>query len=168
MWNTFDESVTLMASGEVIIQSMWSPAVTAVQAQGIKCTYQPLKEGYRGWGNGLSLLGHVDGLKRDAAYEYFNWYNSGWVGGFIAKQGYYSANPKTAMANLTENERGFFYEGKAATADIVSPAGQKTNSAGDKRDGGSFEERFSKVAVWNNLMDEAEFLYAKWNEFNAA
>jgi putative spermidine/putrescine transport system substrate-binding protein len=36
------------------------------------------------------------------------------------------------------------------------------------RDGGSYEERFSKVAVWNNLMDQAEFLYAKWNEFNAA
>jgi len=69
---------------------------------------------------------------------------------------------------LTENERGFFYEGKAATADITSPTGKKTNSAGDKRDGGSFEERFSKVAVWNNLMDQAEFLYAKWNEFNAA
>jgi putative spermidine/putrescine transport system substrate-binding protein len=168
LWSTFDESINLMASGEVVIQSMWSPAVTAVQAQGIKCTYQPLKEGYRGWGNGLSLLGHVNGLKRDAAYEYFNWYNSGWVGGFIAKQGYYSSNPKTAMAALTENERGFFYEGKAATADITSPTGKKTNSAGDKRDGGSFEERFSKVAVWNNLMDQAEFLYAKWNEFNAA
>lgn len=168
LWNTFDESVNLMASGEVVIQSMWSPAVTAVQTQGIKCTYQPLKEGYRGWGNGLGLLAHLDGLKRDAAYEYLNWYNSGWVGGFIAKQGYYSSNPKTAMENLTENERGFFYEGKAATADITSPTGQKTNSAGDVRDGGSYEERFSKVAVWNNLMDEAEFLYAKWNEFNAA
>lgn len=168
LWSTFDESINLMASGEVVIQSMWSPAVTAVQAQGIKCTYQPLKEGYRGWGNGLSLLGHVNGLKRDAAYEYFNWYNSGWVGGFIAKQGYYSSNPKTAMAALTENERGFFYEGKAATAEITSPTGKKTNSAGDKRDGGSFEERFSQVAVWNNLMDQAEFLYAKWNEFNAA
>lgn len=168
LWNTFDESINLMASGEVVIQSMWSPAVTAVQAQGIKCTYQPLKEGYRGWGNGLSLLGHVDGLRRDAAYEYMNWYNSGWVGGFIAKQGYYSSNPKTAKAALNENERGFFYEGKAATADITSPTGEKTNSAGDKRDGGSFEDRFSKVAVWNNLMDEAEFLYAKWNEFNAA
>ena len=168
LWNTFDESVNLMASGEVVIQSMWSPAVTAVQTQGIKCTYQPLKEGYRGWGNGLGLLAHLEGLKRDAAYEYLNWYNSGWVGGFIAKQGYYSANPKTAMANLSENERGFFYEGKAATADITSPTGEKTNSAGDVRDGGSYEERFSKVAVWNNLMDEAEFLYAKWNEFNAA
>jgi putative spermidine/putrescine transport system substrate-binding protein len=168
LWNTFDESVNLMASGEVVIQSMWSPAVTAVAAQGIKCTYQPLKEGYRGWGNGLGLMAHLEGLKLDAAYEYLNWYNSGWVGGFIAKQGYYIGNPKTAMANLSENERGFFYEGKAATADIVSPSGQKTNSAGEKRDGGSYEERFSKVSVWNNLMDEAEFLFAKWNEFNAA
>lgn len=168
LWSTFDESVNLMASGEVVIQSMWSPAVTAVQTQGIECVYQPLKEGYRGWGNGLGLMAHLDGLKRDAAYEYLTWYNSGWVGGFIAKQGYYSANPETAKANLTENERGFFYEGKAATDDITSPTGDKTNSAGDVRDGGSFEERFSKVAVWNNLMDEAEFLYAKWNEFNAA
>jgi putative spermidine/putrescine transport system substrate-binding protein len=168
LWNTFDESVNLMASGEVVIQSMWSPAVTAVAGQGIKCTYQPLKEGYRGWGNGLGLMSHLEGIRLDAAYEYLNWYNAGWVGGFIAKQGYYSANPKTAMAALTDNERGFFYEGKEATADIVSPSGQKTNSAGDKRDGGSYEERFSKVGVWNNLMDEAEFLFAKWNEFSAA
>ncbi len=168
LWSTFDESVNLMAAGEVVIQSMWSPAVTAVRTQGVDCVYQPLKEGYRGWGNGLALMTHVDGLKRDAAYEYLNWYNSGWVGGFIAKQGYYSANVETAKAALTENERGFFYEGKAATADITSPTGEKTNSAGEVRDGGSFEERFAKVAVWNNLMDEAEFLYAKWNEFNAA
>jgi putative spermidine/putrescine transport system substrate-binding protein len=34
LWNTFDESVNLMAAGEVVIQSMWSPAVTAVKAQG--------------------------------------------------------------------------------------------------------------------------------------
>ncbi len=168
LWSTFDESVNLMASGEVVIQSMWSPAVTSVKAQGVKCVYQPLKEGYRGWGNGLGMLAHLEGLKRDAAYEYLNWYNSGWVGGFIAKQGYYSSNPASAMAALSENERGFFYEGKAATADITSPTGEKTNSAGEVRDGGSYEERFSKVAVWNNLPDEAEFLYAKWNEFNAA
>ncbi len=168
LWSTFDESVNLMAAGEVVIQSMWSPAVTAVKGQGVKCVYQALKEGYRGWGNGLALMAHLDGIKRDAAYEYLNWYNSGWVGSFIAKQGYYSANVESAKANLTENERGFFYEGKAATADITSPTGEKTNSAGEIRDGGSYEERFSKVAVWNNLMDEAEFLYAKWNEFNAA
>lgn len=168
LWNTFDESVNLMASGEVVIQSMWSPAVTAVKAQGVKCVYQPLKEGYRGWGNGLALMGHLEGIRLDAAYEYLNWYVSGWVGGFIAKQGYYISIPENAKKFLTENEWGFFYDGKAATADITSPDGKKTNSAGEVRDGGSYEERFSKVGVWNCLMDEAEYQYAKWNEFNAA
>ncbi len=32
-WKTFDESVNLMASGEVVIQSMWSPAVAAVRSR---------------------------------------------------------------------------------------------------------------------------------------
>jgi putative spermidine/putrescine transport system substrate-binding protein len=168
LWNTLDETVSLMASGEVVIQSMWSPAVTAVRAQGVSCIYQPLKEGYRGWGNGLGIMAHVKGAKLDAAYEYLNWYNSGWVGGFLARQGYYSANVETAKAALSENERGFFYEGKPAVADITGPNGEKTHSAGEVRDGGSYEERFAQVAVWNNLMDEAEFLFAKWDEFNAA
>jgi putative spermidine/putrescine transport system substrate-binding protein len=168
LWNTFDESVNLMASGEVVIQSMWSPAVTAVQTQGIKCVYQPLEEGYRGWGNGLALMSHLEGIRLDAAYEYLNWYVSGWVGGFIAKQGYYISVPEAVKSNLSENEWGFFYGGQPATADITSPTGQKTNSAGDVRDGGSYEERFAKVGVWNNLMTEAEFLFAKWNEFSAA
>jgi putative spermidine/putrescine transport system substrate-binding protein len=118
--------------------------------------------------NGLALMGHLEGIKLDAAYEYLNWYVSGWMGGFIAKQGYYISVPETAKKFLDANEWGFFYEGKPATADITSPDGKKTNSAGDIRDGGSYEERFAKVGVWNNLMDQAEFLFAKWNEFNAA
>ena len=52
-WKTFDEWVNLMASGEVVIQSMWSPAVAAVRSKGIACIYQPLEEGYRAWGGGL-------------------------------------------------------------------------------------------------------------------
>lgn len=168
LWNTFDESVNLMAAGEVVIQSMWSPAVTAVQLQGIPCVYQPLKEGYRGWGNGLALMSHLEGIKLDAAYEYLNWYISGWVGGFIAKQGYYISVPETARQHLTANEWGFFYDGKAASEPITGPTGDLTNEAGAVRDGGSFEERFSKVAVWNNLMDEADFLFQKWNEFAVA
>ncbi|MDH3738955.1 MAG: ABC transporter substrate-binding protein, partial [Alphaproteobacteria bacterium] len=67
-----------------------------------------------------------------------------------------------------DNEWGFFYDGKAATDNITSPTGAITNKAGDARDGGSYEDRFKKVAVWNNLMDESEFLFSKWNEFNAA
>jgi putative spermidine/putrescine transport system substrate-binding protein len=168
LWNTFDVSVNLMAAGEVVIQSMWSPAVTAVRSQGINCVYQPLDEGYRAWGNGLALMSHLEGLKLDAAYEYLNWYLSGWMGGFIAKQGYYISVPETAKEFLTENEWGFFYDGQAASEPITSPTGQVTNQPGEFRDGGSFEERFANVAVWNNLMDEAQYLFAKWNEFNAA
>ena len=66
-WKTFEESVTLMASGEVVIQLMWSPAVAAVRSRGIACTYQPLEEGYRGWAGGLGLAKHLNGLELDAA-----------------------------------------------------------------------------------------------------
>ncbi len=64
-WTTFDQSVQLMAAGEVIIQSMWSPAVAAVRVKGMPCVYAPVnikngKEGYRGWCNGLGLMRHLE------------------------------------------------------------------------------------------------------------
>ena len=40
-WTTFDQSVQLMAAGEVVIQSMWSPAVAAVRVKQIPCVYAP-------------------------------------------------------------------------------------------------------------------------------
>ena len=66
-WKSFDESVNLMASGEVVIQSMWSPAITAVKSQGIPCVYQPLEEGYRSWGGGLGISAALSGLELEAA-----------------------------------------------------------------------------------------------------
>jgi putative spermidine/putrescine transport system substrate-binding protein len=39
---------------------------------------------------------------------------------------------------------------------------------GAVRDGGSYEERFGKIACWNTLMDEARYMNAKWNEFRTA
>ena len=76
-WKDFNESVNLMASGETVIQSMWSPAVTKVRSMGIACTYQPLKEGYRAWAAGFGLPKTLKGKKLDAAYEFINWFLSG-------------------------------------------------------------------------------------------
>ena len=168
LWSTFDESVNLMAAGEVVLQSMWSPAVTEVRARGIPCYYAPLKEGYRGWGNGLALMRHLSGIKRDAAYEYLNWYQAGWVGGFIAKQGYYVAVPETAKKFLSEDEWGYWYEGKPAQGVITDPYGKSMEKAGAVRDGGSYADRFSKIACWNTVMDEARYMNEKWNEFRTA
>ena len=167
-WKSFDESVNLMASGEVVIQSMWSPAVAAVRSKGIPCTYQPLKEGYRSWGGGLGLAAHLEGAVLDAAYEYINWYTSGWVGGYLNRQGYYSAAMDTAKQYMSEDEWGFWIEGKPAQGDILSPDGVVMEKAGAVRDGGSFWDRMGKVACWNSVMDEDRYMVTRWNEFIAA
>ncbi|PIL17355.1 ABC transporter substrate-binding protein [Puniceibacterium antarcticum] len=167
-WKSFDESVNLMASGEVVIQSMWSPAITAVKSKGIECVYQPLEEGYRSWGGGIGLSKALTGLERDAAYEYINWYLDGWVGGFLMRQGYYSAVPETSKNYMSENEWGYWFEGKEATDVITSPFGDPLAQVGEMRDGGSFEQRMGSVACWNSVMDQNQYMVRKWNEFIAA
>jgi putative spermidine/putrescine transport system substrate-binding protein len=167
-WKSFEESVDLMSSGEVVIQSMWSPAVTAVRVKGIPCVFQPLEEGYRGWGGGLGIAKHLTGLERDAAYEYINWYLSGWTGAYLARQGYYSAVLTTAQKFMSPGEWGYWMEGKPATAPIVSPDGTPIAKVGDTRDGGSYYDRMSKIACWNSVMDNDRYLIQKWNEFSVA
>src|SRR3546814_11702998 len=136
-----------MASGEVVIQSMWSPAVTAVRAKGIPCVYQPLKEGYRAWGGGLGLAKHLSGLELEAAYEYINWYLSGWVGAYLNRQGYSSAALDTAKAYMSEDEWGFWRTGKPAKGETKSPEGKVLEKAGAVRDGGHFGARQSERAA---------------------
>lgn len=164
-WSSFDQSVNLMASGEVVIQSMWSPAVAAVRSRGIPCVFQPLRQGYRGWGYLLGVMQHVDGLKRDCFYEYMNWYTGGFEGAFIARQGYYSAQPENAKKYLTPAEWDYWYGGKPAATDIYSPFGKLMEKAGNVRDGGSLWERLGNIAVWNSVMDEDRYLTRRWNEF---
>lgn len=167
-WKTFDESVNLMSSGEVVLQSMWSPAVTAVKSRGTQCVYAPLAEGYRGWGGGLGLSKNLSGIQLDAAYEYLNWMLDGWVGAFLGRQGYYSAVPENAKKFMSAAEYDFWYEGKPAAEDMIDPFGDKLESAGAVRDGGSFKERFGNIVVWNSTMPENVYLVQKWNEFIAA
>ncbi|TBV09458.1 ABC transporter substrate-binding protein [Phytopseudomonas dryadis] len=164
-WKSFDESVNLMASGEVVIQSMWSPAVAAVRSRGIECVYQPLEEGYRAWGGGIGLARHLSGLELDAAYEYIDWYLSGWVGAYLNRQGYYSAAPETSKAFMSADEWGYWMEGKPAQGEILSPDGKVMEKAGAVRDGGSYEQRMGSVACWNSVMDENRHMIRKWNEF---
>jgi putative spermidine/putrescine transport system substrate-binding protein len=167
-WKTFDESVNLMASGEVVLQSMWSPAVTAVKAKNIQCVYAPLKEGYRAWGGGIGLSKNLSGIALDAAYEYINWMLEGWVGAFLGRQGYYSAVPENAKKYMSPAEWDFWYEGKPAAEDMIDPFGKKLEPKGAVRDGGSFKERMGNVVVWNSTMKEQVYLVQKWNEFIAS
>lgn len=167
-WKEFNESVNLMASGEVVIQSMWSPAVTKVRSMGIPCVYQPLEEGYRAWASGISFSKNLKGKKLDAGYEFINWYLSGWAGAFLNRQGYYNAVLTTSEASMEPYEWDYWMKGKPAAKDILAPDGTVMEKAGAVRDGGSFEDRMGAVACWNAVMDENRYMVRKWNEFIAA
>jgi putative spermidine/putrescine transport system substrate-binding protein len=168
LWKDFNESVNLMASGEVVIQSMWSPAVTAVRTKGIACNFQPLKEGYRAWAAGFGLPATLSGKKLDGAYEFINWFLDGWAGAYLNRQGYYSAVLETAKAKMEAYEWAYWMEGKPAAQDIKSPTGDVLAKAGAVRDGGSYEARMGGIACWNAVMDENNYMVQKWNEFVAA
>ncbi|MEI7443826.1 MAG: PotD/PotF family extracellular solute-binding protein [Burkholderiales bacterium] len=168
LWKDFNESVNLMASGEVVIQSMWSPAVTKVRSQGLDCVFQPLKEGYRAWAAGFGLPATLSGKKLDAAYEFVNWFLDGWAGAYLNRQGYYSAVLETAKAKMEPYEWAYWMEGKPAEKDIKAPDGSTLEKAGKVRDGGSYEQRLGSIACWNAVMDENAYMVQKWNEFVAA
>jgi putative spermidine/putrescine transport system substrate-binding protein len=167
-WKDFNESVNLMASGEVVIQSMWSPAVTKVRTMGVACTFQPLKEGYRSWASGFGLPRSLQGRKLDAAYEFINWFQDGWAGAYLMRQGYYAGVPEAARKYMQPYEWDYWIDGKPAKQDIKAPDGQLLEKAGTVRDGGSYAQRMGAVACWNAVMDENIYLVQRWNEFIAA
>ena len=92
-WSSVPASVKMMERGEAVIESMFSPAVFDLHAKGIDCVYASPAEGYRAWHGVMCLSAKTEGDTKDAAYEYMNWWLSGWPGAFIARQGYYISNP---------------------------------------------------------------------------
>ncbi len=167
-WNSFDESVNLMASGEVVVESMWSPAVTALRVRGVPVIYASPKEGYRGWHGGIMINKAAEGGTLDAAYEYIDWWMNGWAGALVARQGYYFSIPENAQEHLSEAEWDYWYGGEPAAEDMLAPDGGVVAKAGEVRDGGSYETRMSNIAVWNSVMDEHQYVVSKWNEFLAS
>ena len=103
-WSTFQESVTFMQTGAVVVESMWSPAVTLLQEAQFPVRYAAPKEGFRGWGGGNAILTHVTGDKLDAAFDYLNWWNTPVPAGIMATQGYYNANISAAHEGLATNK----------------------------------------------------------------
>jgi len=172
-WATFDESVNFMSSGEVLVESMWSPAVSLLQAQNFPVKYAAPKEGYRGWGGGNSIFKHVekDASKLAACLAYCNWWNTAEPAGIMGAQGYYNAVIAASYDGLAAIGAGYpeyYLAGEPAPGPLNDPFGQPTLKKGDKRDGGSYEERCGKFNTWNSYMDEADYVNTKWQEFKSA
>ncbi|MFT4747825.1 MAG: putative spermidine/putrescine transport system substrate-binding protein [Bermanella sp.] len=164
-WNSVPESVDFMRSGRVVIESMFSPAVSALNGQNIPVTFAAPKEGYRGWHGVMCLSSASQGRSKDAAYDYMNWWLSGWPGAFIARQGYYISNPERSRSDLSPAEWDYWYQGKKATQALKGTDDNISVQQGDIRTGGSYTQRFSNVAVWNTVMPTYDYSIQKWYEF---
>lgn len=179
-WSTFNESVNLMASKEVVIESMWSPAVALLVAQGVPVRFAAPPEGFRGWCSSVGISSKVtDPAKLKACYDYLNWGYSGPLGASIMRQGYYIGNGaklKTYInsaagkaAGYSQAEYDFWYDGKPAASDLPGITGNKGDvKKGTVRDGGSFVNRACKYTAWNSYMVESEFQTTRWNDFLSA
>lgn len=158
-------SVELMASGEVILSSLFSPAASQLNGMGIPCVYAAPKEGYRAWHGVMCLSRASQGERREAAYAFMNWWLSGWPGAFIARQGYYISNPQRSKTFMSQAEWDYWYDGKPATSALQGTDGNISVREGDIRTGGSYTKRFEHVAIWNTVMATYEYSLMKWNEF---
>ncbi|HUG63999.1 MAG TPA: extracellular solute-binding protein [Gaiellaceae bacterium] len=178
-WSTFNESVNLMASKEVVIESMWSPAVALLVAQGVNCRYAAPKEGFRGWCSAQGIPKAVTGAKLQAAYDYLNWMYDGYLGALIMRQGYYIANgrqlpewirsAKGRAAGFDIAEYDFWYGGKRAAKDLPGITGQVGDvKKGQIRDGGAFTVRSTKYSSWNSFFTNNVYQVKKVNEFLSA
>ena len=167
-WTSVPESVDFMASNRVIIESMFSPAVSALNGQNIPVVYAAPKEGYRGWHGVMCLSSETQGKEKDAAYDYMNWWLSGWPGAFIARQGYYISNPQRSEKYLDSHEWDYWYQGKPAQKALKGTDGNISVQPGDIRRGGSYTTRLSNVAVWNTVMNTYDYSLQKWYEFISA
>jgi putative spermidine/putrescine transport system substrate-binding protein len=167
-WTTFEESVTLMASGEVVVENMWQPAQTALLQQGHDVGYAAPDEGYLGWCIFLSIPEGVEGEKLDAVYDFINWWVGGEPGAIVARQGYYSPVPENVKKFLEPEEWDYWYDGKPAAKELPGPDGNPLIPKGTVREGGSFEERVCKYAFWQTTMPENQYMTQRWNDFVSA
>lgn len=161
-WRTAEDAARLMIEGETDIQSMWSTGINILNGQGIPVEQSVPVEGYRAWHGGLCLARGLSGRMLDVAYDYLNWWISGWPGAVVARQGYYISTPERSRQFMTPAEWDYWYEGLPASEDLPGPDGSIRIPAGSARSGGSYWQRANCIAVWNTTMDEHNYLVRRW------
>ncbi|MGF6174772.1 ABC transporter substrate-binding protein [Ensifer sp. 4252] len=161
-WRTAEDAARLMVRGETDIQSMWSTGISILNGQGVPVEQAVPAEGYRAWHGGLCLARHLSGRMRDVAYDYLNWWISGWPGSVVARQGYYISTPERSRQFMSVAEWDYWYGGLPATCDLPGPDGTMRIRAGSVRSGGSYWQRANCIAVWNTTMDEHNYLVRRW------
>lgn len=163
-WSTQDQACELIENQQVGVQSLWAPTYFRHHFRQHGYKLATPREGYRAWYGGMSLSRCASGKIRDAAYDYLNWWQSGWPGAVMARQGYYISNPQRSRPYMSAAEWDFWYGGLPARETLPNAWGEPLIAKGELRDGGSYEQRMSHIAVWNSVMDEHNYLVRRWQD----
>ena len=166
---TSTSRVNLMASGEVVIQSMWSPGRDRRAHQGHRL-HLPAAEGrLPRLGGRLRPARHAVAARSSMAPT------SSSTGSSTAGPAPTStARATTAPCSTPPRPRWKPTSGptgwKARPPRRTSRAPTATcwPRPAQMRDGGSYEARMGGIACWNAVMDENDYMVQKWNEFVAA
>lgn len=164
-WRDGVDAALLADQGAVAVQSMWSPVYGKLRKARPHFVESAPSEGYRAWHGGASLSRHLRGAELDMAYEYLNWWLSGYAGAVMARQGYYISNPQKAREWLAQEEWNYWYEGAAAARDLAGPDGEVAVRAGARRAGGTYLDRGRRIVIWNTVMDEYNYAARAWERF---
>ena len=155
-WANFNESVNLMASKEVVVESMWSPAVALLGRPGHQRQVRGAARRASAAGAALRASRRTSRpipAKLQACYDYINWMydglarrddhapgllhrQRGHAQGVDRKNG--AANPAGGIPFKTD-EYDFWYDGARAGRDLPGITGKVGDiKKGSVRDGGSF------------------------------
>jgi putative spermidine/putrescine transport system substrate-binding protein len=167
-WTTGLEAAELFRSESAAIQSMWSPAYNDLGEAAAHVREAEPEEGYRAWHGGLSIARHVEGAQLRLAYDYLEWWLSGWAGAVMARQGYYISAAGSVKDHLAPAEWDYWYGGQPASEDLVGVDGRTVVvRKGARRSGGGYLERARRIAIWNTVMDEHNYASRLWARFVA-
>jgi putative spermidine/putrescine transport system substrate-binding protein len=166
-WTTLNDSVQLMASGEVVLQPMYGNAVALLVANDLNVRYAAPPSGFRGWCSAqcISVEAAKDPSKLQACFDYINWWHSGEPGAIMMRQGYYNAVQETSRAFVEPAEWDYWIEGKPAATDLPGVRGTVGDiKKGQVRDGGSLAQRACRFVSWNSYADEQDHQVERWND----
>lgn len=167
-WTTSAEAAERFRRGKAVVQSMWSPTYSQLGEASEFIREAVPEEGYRAWHGGLSIARHVAGAELRMAYEYLDWWLSGWAGAVMARQGYYISAAEAVKSYMTPAEWAYWYDGQEASEDILGVDGATVAARkGGRRAGGAYLERARRIAVWNTVMDEYNYATRLWSRFAA-
>ena len=185
-WANFNESVNLMASKEVVVESMWSPAVALLVAQGINVKYAAPPTGFRGWCSANGIAAHVAsdsgeaagvlrlpqldvrGVARRHDHAPGLLHRQRWspLLNWIKSKG--ASNPAGGIP-FQADEYAFWYGGKTAARDLPGITGKVGDiKKGSVRDGGSFAQRIGHYSSWNSYFTQNVYQIKRWNDFLSA